>query len=176
MPKPYSQDLRERVVGAVEAGASCHEAAATFEVGVSSAIRWMARLRATGSVRAKPMGGRRSPLDAQQGMVAGADCRRTGFDAAGNPRPTARARHCRRRQFSVAVLRSPRPHLLKNHLGLRPPVGVETVEVYPLGGRERPTAFWWQVTPQKNMVHGLLRVGCCARESGDAIRRSRLGN
>ena len=26
----------------------------------------------------------------------------------------------------------------------RPPVGVETAEVYPLGGRERPTAFWWQ--------------------------------
>jgi hypothetical protein len=39
MPKPYSRDLRERVVGAVEAGASCNEAAATFEVGVSSAIR-----------------------------------------------------------------------------------------------------------------------------------------
>ena len=34
--------------------------------------------------------------------------------------------------------------LLKNHLGQRPPVGVETAEVYPLGGRERPTAFWWQ--------------------------------
>ena len=40
----------------------------------------------------------------------------------------------------------------------RPPVGVETVEVYPLGGRERPTAFWWHATPQKNMVHGLLRT------------------
>src|SRR5438309_474644 len=37
MPKPYSRDLRERVVGAVEAGASCREAAATFEVGGSSA-------------------------------------------------------------------------------------------------------------------------------------------
>ena len=33
MPKPYSRDLRERVVRAVEAGASRHEAAATFEVG-----------------------------------------------------------------------------------------------------------------------------------------------
>ena len=31
MPKPYSQDLRERVVRAVEAGASCHEAAVAFE-------------------------------------------------------------------------------------------------------------------------------------------------
>ena len=36
---------------------------------------------------------------------------------------------------------------------------------------ERPTAFWWQVTPQKTWS-----IGCCARESGDAIRRSRLGN
>ena len=66
MPKPYSRDLRERVVGAVEAGASCHEAAATFEVGVSSAIRWVARWRQTGSVAAKPMGGKRSPLDAHK--------------------------------------------------------------------------------------------------------------
>jgi transposase len=63
MPKPYSQDLRERVVRAFEAGASCHEAAATFEVSVSSAIRWVARWRQTGSVAAKPMGGKRSPLD-----------------------------------------------------------------------------------------------------------------
>ena len=66
MPKPYSQDLRERVVRAVEAGASCHEAAATFEVGVSSAIRWVARWRQTGSVAAKPTGGKRSPLDADK--------------------------------------------------------------------------------------------------------------
>jgi len=29
MPKPYSRDLRKRVVRSVEAGASCHEAAAT---------------------------------------------------------------------------------------------------------------------------------------------------
>ena len=66
MPRPYSQDLRERVVRAVEAGASCHEAAAAFEVGVSSAIRWVARWRGTGSVAAKPMGGKRSPLDAHK--------------------------------------------------------------------------------------------------------------
>lgn len=64
MPKPYSPDLRERVVGAVEVGASCHEAAAAFDVSVSSAIRWVARWRQSGSVAAKPMGGKRSPLDA----------------------------------------------------------------------------------------------------------------
>jgi transposase len=66
MPKPYSQDLRERVVRTVEAGVSCREAAAIFEVSPSSAIKWVARWRRTGSVAAKPMGGKRSPLDARR--------------------------------------------------------------------------------------------------------------
>ena len=66
MPKPYSEDLRERVVRMVEAGASCHDAAAAFEVSASSAIRWVACWRQTGSVTAKPMGGKRSPLDAHK--------------------------------------------------------------------------------------------------------------
>jgi transposase len=54
------------VVGAVEAGASCREAAATFEIGVSSAIRWGGAVSAIGSVAAKPRGGKRSPLDAHK--------------------------------------------------------------------------------------------------------------
>ncbi len=66
MPKPYSQDLRERVIRAVEAGASRHEAAAVFEVSPSSAIKWVARWRRTGTVAAKPMGGKRSPLEAHK--------------------------------------------------------------------------------------------------------------
>jgi transposase-like protein len=40
MPKAYSGDLRERVIEAVETGASRHEAAERFEVSVSSAIKW----------------------------------------------------------------------------------------------------------------------------------------
>src|SRR6266853_1176355 len=64
MPKPYSRELRERVVRAVETGASCHEAAAAFAVGPSSAIRWVARRWQTRSVAAKPLGGRCLPLDA----------------------------------------------------------------------------------------------------------------
>ena len=54
-----SEDLRSRVVGTVESGASCHEAAARFGVGVSSAIRWVHAWRNTGSVSAKPQGGDR---------------------------------------------------------------------------------------------------------------------
>src|SRR6266536_2820490 len=58
MGKPYSMDLRERVVAAVETGGlSCHQAAAQFGVGVSTAIVWVRRLRETGSVAPGQMGG-----------------------------------------------------------------------------------------------------------------------
>jgi transposase len=48
--------------------------------------------------------------------------------------------------------------ILKNHHGLGPPVGRETAARYRGHGRERPSAFWWRMTPLKNMVHGLLRA------------------
>jgi transposase len=59
MSKALSVDLRERVVGAVAGGASCRAAAARFGVSASSAIRWCARLRATGSVLPRALGGDR---------------------------------------------------------------------------------------------------------------------
>ena len=56
--KPYSIDLRERVVAAVEnGGLSARQAAAQFGVGVSTAIRWAGRVRKTGSVRPSKIGG-----------------------------------------------------------------------------------------------------------------------
>ena len=64
MSKPYSLDLRERVVASVEAGASRHEAAERFEVSVSSAIRWVQRFVRFGSAAANPIGGSTSPLEA----------------------------------------------------------------------------------------------------------------
>jgi transposase len=58
MGRAYSNDLRERVVAAVEIGGlSRHEAAAQFNVGVSSAIRWVERQRETGSVAPDKIGG-----------------------------------------------------------------------------------------------------------------------
>ena len=58
MGKPYSVDLRKRVVAAVETGGmSCHRVAAQFGVGVSTAINWVRRLRETGSVAPGQMGG-----------------------------------------------------------------------------------------------------------------------
>jgi putative transposase len=46
MAKPYSMDLRDRMVEAVERdGLSCNQAAARFEVAVSTAIGWINRFR-----------------------------------------------------------------------------------------------------------------------------------
>jgi len=60
MGKPYSIDLRERVVSAVESGGlSRHQAAAQFGVGASTAINWVRRRRETGSVAPGQMGGHR---------------------------------------------------------------------------------------------------------------------
>jgi transposase len=60
MGKPYSEDLRKRVVAAVETGGlSCNQAAKQFGVGISTAIGWVRRLRETGSVAPGKMGGHR---------------------------------------------------------------------------------------------------------------------
>jgi transposase len=63
MTKAYSLDLRERVIAAVEGGASRREAAERFEISVSSAIRWMQRWTSAGNAAAAPQGGSRSPLE-----------------------------------------------------------------------------------------------------------------
>jgi transposase len=65
--KPYSDDLRSRVVAAVAGGMSRHKAAALFRVGVSSVVRWVLLKEQTGSVSAKAMGGSRGT------RIAGAD-------------------------------------------------------------------------------------------------------
>jgi len=58
MPRPYSLDLRERVVAAVASGESCRKVADTFKVSVASVVKWSQRFRATGSPAARPMGGK----------------------------------------------------------------------------------------------------------------------
>jgi putative transposase len=63
MGRAYSSDLRERVVKAVAAGASCRSAALRFGVAPSSAVKWVARWRERGDVSPGSSRGRkRSPL------------------------------------------------------------------------------------------------------------------
>src|SRR5579864_1921460 len=57
MARPYSTDLRERVVKAVDGGRSRRQAASLFGVAISTVIEWVRAWRETGSLSAKPMGG-----------------------------------------------------------------------------------------------------------------------
>ena len=64
MPKPYSLDLRERVVSYVEAGHSPRAAAAHFRVSPSFVINLMTAFRKRGAIAPKALGGwRHSKLD-----------------------------------------------------------------------------------------------------------------
>ena len=57
MGQPLSMDLRSRLLAAVDDGMSCRGAAARFGVAPSTAIRWHAQRRETGSFAPRPQGG-----------------------------------------------------------------------------------------------------------------------
>ena len=63
MPKPYSIDLRGRVIEEVESGASRREAAERYGLSPSVVVIWVQRFEETGSIAAKPSGGSTSPLE-----------------------------------------------------------------------------------------------------------------
>ena len=72
MGKPYSMDLRERVVAAIEGGLSTRQAAGRFAIGIATAGTWARLKRATGAVRpakqGKPKG---AVLDAHADFILG---------------------------------------------------------------------------------------------------------
>ena len=57
MGQPLSMDLRSRLLAAIDGGMSCRAAALRFSVAPSTAIRWQAQRRTTGSFALKPQGG-----------------------------------------------------------------------------------------------------------------------
>jgi transposase len=70
MPKPLSNDLRERVVAFVEAGNSRRAAAAHFQVSASFVVNLMKLYRQTGGVEPRALGGRRhAKLAAQRDFI-----------------------------------------------------------------------------------------------------------
>jgi transposase len=56
--KPYSKDLRIRVLAAVDRGEPREEVAETFSVSMPTIKRWLKRRRETGGVEAIPIPGR----------------------------------------------------------------------------------------------------------------------
>jgi transposase len=70
--KQYSADLRERLLGAIDAGFPQAEAARFLRVGESSIKRWRARRQTTGSLAASPRPGRprRIGREAESALLA----------------------------------------------------------------------------------------------------------
>jgi transposase len=56
--KPYSKDLRLRVLSAVDAGNPREEVARTFSVSMPTIKRWLKRRRESGDVEPEPIPGR----------------------------------------------------------------------------------------------------------------------
>ena len=83
MGRPYSIDLRERVVAAVEKGGlSCNRAAAQFGLGISTAINWVRRVRETGSVapaRWAATSQKRFPVSIASGFCSGSGRRTSRY-------------------------------------------------------------------------------------------------
>ena len=72
MGKPYSVDLRERVVAAIEGGMSTGEAARRFAVSKAASGDWARRKRRTGSVAPAKQGKPRGlKLDAHADFIFG---------------------------------------------------------------------------------------------------------
>ena len=65
MARPYSMDLRDRLVAAVGSGMSARAAAERFGVGVATGVRWARQFRATGSVAPGQMGGHKMSIGIQ---------------------------------------------------------------------------------------------------------------
>jgi transposase len=70
MAKPYSEDLRRRVVETIDGGATISEAAEQCGVSISSVVRFLKLHRETGSISAAKFGGYKDfVLAAHEGMV-----------------------------------------------------------------------------------------------------------
>ncbi len=86
MVAPLSQDLRRRIVRAVESGSSIRQAAARYEVSPSAAVKLMRRVRETGSTAPARIGG-----------IGGRSSRRmrSWCERWSRRRPTSRSPRCR---------------------------------------------------------------------------------
>jgi transposase len=74
MAKPLSEDLRIRVIRAVEGGMSRRAAAERFGVSPASAVRFVRDWRESGATSAKPQGGdqRSHRIEAHREVILGA--------------------------------------------------------------------------------------------------------
>ena len=74
MGKPYSLDLRERIIGFVEGGGSRRRAAEQFEVSASCAVKLMERWHRTGSASPGKRGGSKGKLKPHKDFLLAQVC------------------------------------------------------------------------------------------------------
>jgi transposase len=87
MTAPLSQDLRQRIVRAVEGGNSIRQVAERFAVSPSAAVKLMQRVRRTGSTAPAKIGGHRRPLlEAHADKVRAIVAAKAGITARGRSR------------------------------------------------------------------------------------------
>jgi transposase len=97
--KQYSVDLRERLLGAIDAGLSQAEAARLFGVGTATIERWRRRQRESGSVAPRARSGRPRRIASLQVAVLRAQVQ-------DHPDATL-AEHCARWEAAQGVRLSP---------------------------------------------------------------------
>lgn len=118
MPKPYSGDLRARVIGDIVSGASRRAAAEYYGISPSVVVIWAQRFETTGSVAAKPSGGSTSPLEKHAEFLLALIAKAAGLDAGRDRCGDEQARHPGQPQRGLAVLR-PTQHQLQKKLCTR---------------------------------------------------------
>ena len=70
MPKAYSNDLRLRVVAAMQGGETCRAVAAGFDIAPSTAVKWLRRFKQSGSTAPAKIGGYLAPaLDPHESWI-----------------------------------------------------------------------------------------------------------
>lgn len=69
MARPYSVDLRNRVLAYIEETKDKAKASRLFRVGIATIYRWMARKRQTGNVRPSPRKAYKKKIDDQKLIV-----------------------------------------------------------------------------------------------------------
>jgi transposase len=160
MPKPCSLELRERVVNAVESGASRREAADWFDVSPSSAIKWMQRRQATGSIAPKPSGGSISPLEAHAAFLFALIARRPDLTLDEIVVAMHKRRIAGSRSAGVALLSAAQDQLQKKPAGGRARAG----------GRPRHAVDPRLSRPQGHRAHGTVH-----RAIADAVQEFLAG-
>jgi transposase len=111
MLKACSADFRERVIEAVEEGASRREAAERFAVSPSSAVKWLQSWQNEGRRSAKPRGGSFSRLEDYAEQIRHLVKERPDRDPGRASCGKAQAENTGKPPRGLAVSRSPRHHI-----------------------------------------------------------------